>query len=85
MYTTNATISHTLTFRNSEVKPGAFLKVRGIYGLVRFECIVHNLDNQKDYLLVFVKGEKRMIPVDRLMDVVTLKRSRRKSKDAQRD
>ena len=78
-YTDNATTSHTLTFRNSTVKPGAFLKVRGIYGLVRFECIVHNLDNQKDYLLVHVGGEKRMIPMDRLMSVVTLKRSRRKN------
>jgi len=79
-YTENATISHTLTFRNETVKSGAFLKVSGIYGLVQFECIVHNLDNNKDYLLVHVRGEKRMIPIGRLLSVVQLKRSRRKTK-----
>jgi hypothetical protein len=47
---------------------------------VQFECIVHNLDNNKDYLLVHVRGEKRMIPIGRLLSVVQLKRSRRKTK-----
>lgn len=78
-YTSNATISHTLTFGNALVRPGAFLKVRGIYGLVRFECVVHNLDNKEDYLLVHVGDEKRMVLINRLMSVVTLKRSRRKT------
>lgn len=78
-YTDNATTSHTLTFRDTLVKPGAYLKVRGIYGLVRFECIVHNLDNQKDYLLVHVGKEKRMVLINRLMGVVDLKKSRRKN------
>lgn len=78
MYTSNATISHTLTFRDSLVKPGAFLKVRGIHGLVRFECVVHNLDNQMDYLLVHIGKEKRMVSIARLIRVVNLQRSRRK-------
>jgi hypothetical protein len=76
-YTDNATISHTLTFREVTVKSGAFLKVSGIYGLVIFECLVHNLDNGKDYLLVHVGKEKRMIPVSRLVGVPCRKRSRR--------
>lgn len=80
-YTNNATISHSLTFRDQTVESGAFLKVKGIYGVVRFECIVHNLDNEKDYLLVHIGKEKRMIPINRLMGIVTLKRSRRKNHD----
>jgi hypothetical protein len=77
-YTENAIISHTLTFRDVTVKSGAFLKVSGIYGLVIFECLVHNLDNGKDYLLIHIGKEKRMVPVGRLVNVPQRKRSRNK-------
>lgn len=77
MSTGHTTISYSLTFRDSEVKPGASLKVRGIYGLVRFECIVHDLETGKDYLLVHIGEDRKLIRIERLESVVTLKRSRR--------
>ena len=77
MSSRHITISHNLTFRNTDVKPGACLKVSGIYGTVRFECIVHDNETDRDYLLVHVGEERKLVSINRLMSVVTAKRSRR--------
>ena len=69
------------TFRDILVRPGMFLKVNGFYGIIRYECIVHNTIKNRDYIIGYSGGERVHVPIERLRGVVEAKRSRRKKFD----
>ena len=76
--TDNVCIDYTFDFKGLPVRAGMFLKIKGIYGVVRFECIAHDLDANRAYLIVHIGKEVRKVPVERLQEVAILKRTIRK-------
>ena len=77
MFTKNVTLEYSFAFGGETIRPGRYLKLKGVHDLVRFECIVHNCDDNKDYLRVQLGKEDRLFPMNRLARVVSLKRSRK--------
>lgn len=73
----NYSIQYEFLFNGEVVSPGNYLKLKGVYELVQYECIMHDLNTDKDCLLVIVGKERRLYPMNRLKGVVSLKRSRK--------
>jgi hypothetical protein len=70
-------IQYDFDYKGVLIRPGSFIKVKYRKTAVRYECILHNMDNDRTFMVVTMDKQRTLIPIGWMKGLVNLKRSRR--------
>jgi hypothetical protein len=70
-------LQYDFDYKGSLVRPGSFIRLKSRRKAVLYECILHNMDTDRTFLVVTMDSERRLIPISWMRGLVTPKRSRR--------
>jgi hypothetical protein len=70
-------IQYDFDYKGVLIRPGSFIKVKYRKTAVRYECILHNMTNDRTFMVVTMDKQRTLIPIAWMKGLVTLKRSRR--------
>jgi hypothetical protein len=76
-YQKEYSLQYEFDYKGDLVRPGSYIRVKYCRTAVRYECILHNVNTDRTFLVIVRGNERTLIPISWMRGLVTLKRSRR--------